>query len=86
MAIDRRSKPSFVLRGRRLTFGLIFIWAVVTFVLTWFAAELNGFSVFGFPLGFYMAAQGNLLIYLALIWFYNRRMRQIETEFGIDGE
>ena len=46
------------LRTRRLTFGLIFIWAVVTFVLTWFAAELNGFSVFGFPLGFYMAAQG----------------------------
>ena len=74
------------LRTRRLTFGLILIWAVVTFGLTWFAADLNGFSLFGFPLGFYMAAQGNLLIYLALIWFYNRRMRQIETEFGIDGE
>ena len=69
---------------RRLTFGLIFIWAVVTFVLTWFAAELNGVSVFGFPLGFYMAAQGSLFIYLALIWYYNRRMRQIEAEFGID--
>jgi putative solute:sodium symporter small subunit len=69
---------------RRLTFGLIFIWAVVTFVLTWFAADLNDFSVFGFPLGFYMAAQGSLFIYLALIWYYNRRMRQIEAEFGID--
>jgi putative solute:sodium symporter small subunit len=69
---------------RRLTFRLIFIWAVVTFVLTWFAADLNGFSVFGFPLGFYMAAQGSLFIYLALIWYYNRRMRQIEAEFGID--
>ena len=74
------------LKTRRLTFGLILIWAAATFVLTWFAAELNGFSVFGFPLGFYMAAQGNLVIYLALIWFYNRRMYQIETEFGIDGE
>jgi putative solute:sodium symporter small subunit len=72
------------LSTRRLTFGLIFIWAVVTFVLTWFAAELNGVSVFGFPLGFYMAAQGSLFIYLALIWYYNRRMRQIEAEFGID--
>lgn len=46
------------LRTRRLTFGLILIWSVVTFVLTWFAADLNGFSLFGFPLGFYMAAQG----------------------------
>ncbi len=74
------------LTTRRLTFGLIFIWTVVTFGLTWFAADLNDFSVFGFPLGFYMAAQGNLLIYLALIWFYNRRMRKVEEECGIDDE
>ena len=74
------------LTTRRLTFWLIFIWAVVTFGLTWFAADLNDFSVFGFPLGFYMAAQGNLLIYLALIWFYNRRMRKVEEECGIDDE
>ncbi len=74
------------LRTRRLTFGLILIWSVVTFVLTWFAADLNGFSLFGFPLGFYMAAQGNLVIYLALIWYYNRRMRKVEEECGIDDE
>ena len=74
------------LRTRRLTFGLILIWSVVTFVLTWFAADLNGFSLFGFPLGFYMAAQGNLVIYLALIWYYNRRMGKVEEECGIDDE
>lgn len=74
------------LRTRRLTFGLILIWTVITFGLTWFAADLNDFSVFGFPLGFYMAAQGNLLIYLALIWFYNRRMRKVEEECGIGDE
>jgi putative solute:sodium symporter small subunit len=42
--------------------------------------------VFGFPFAFYMAAQGNLLIYLALIWFYNRRMRKVEDECGIADE
>ncbi len=74
------------LMTRRLTFGLILIWTVITFGLTWFAADLNDFSVFGFPLGFYMAAQGNLVIYLALIWFYNRRMRKVEEECGIGDE
>ena len=73
-------------RTRRLTLRLLFVWAIVTFVLTWFAAELNRFNLFGFPLGFYLAAQGNLLIYLALIWFYNRRMRKVEEECGIDDE
>ena len=60
------------------------IWVVVTFVLSGFAAELNSVDFLGFPLGFYMAAQGSLFIYLALIWYYNWRMRQLDAEYGID--
>lgn len=74
------------LKTRRLTLGLLVIWVFITFVLAWYARELNAFSLFGFPLGFYMAAQGSLVIYLAIIWYYNRRMRQLEKEFGIDDE
>ena len=65
---------------------LLGIWVVITFGFPWFAQELNDFSLFGFPLGFYMAAQGTLVIYLFLIWIYNRRMRQLEKRFGIDDE
>ena len=74
------------LKTQRLTLGLLVIWVFITFVLAWYARELNAFSMFGFPLGFYMAAQGSLVIYLAIIWYYNRRMRQLEKEFGIDDE
>ncbi|MGV0977364.1 MAG: sodium/substrate symporter small subunit, partial [Azonexus sp.] len=77
---------SYWLKTRRLTFSLLLIWVVVTFGLSWFADELNSSSFFGFPLGFYMAAQGSLIIYLALIWFYNREMRKLDTELGIDDE
>jgi putative solute:sodium symporter small subunit len=73
-------------KTRHLTIGLLVIWVFITFVLAWYAQELNAFSLFGFPLGFYMAAQGSLVIYLAIIWYYNRRMRQLEAEFGIDDE
>ena len=74
------------LKTRRLTFVLLLVWVFITFGFSWFAGELNPFSFFGFPLGFYMAAQGSLIIYLALIWFYNRRMRKLDTELGIDDE
>jgi cation/acetate symporter len=74
------------LKTRRLTFVLLLVWVVITFGFSWFAGELNPFSFFGFPLGFYLAAQGSLIIYLALIWFYNRRMRKLDTELGIDDE
>lgn len=77
---------AYWLKTRRLTFTLLFVWIVVTFGASWFARELNEFSLFGFPLGFYMGAQGVIFIYLLIIWFYNRQMRRLEREFGIDDE
>ena len=71
---------------KRLTYVLLLIWAAITFGLSWYADELNPFRLFGFPLGFYMAAQGSMILYLAMIWFYNRRMRRLERELGIDDE
>lgn len=70
----------------RLTLQLLFVWLVVTFGLTWFARELNEYSFLDFPLGFYLEAQGVLLIYLAIIWYYNRRMRQLDAEYDIEQE
>ena len=74
------------LKTRRLTFSLLVVWVAVTFGLSWFADELNSSSLFGFPLGFYMPAQGSLFIFLALIWFYNRKMRKVDGELGIADE
>ena len=73
-------------KTRRLTLTLLIIWVLVTFVLSWFSSWLNQWQFLSFPLGFYMAAQGSLLLYLLLIWIYNRRMRQLDAEYGIDDE
>ena len=32
-------------KTRRLTIGLLVIWVVITFVLAWYAQELNAFSL-----------------------------------------
>lgn len=71
-------------KTRRLTLVLLLIWILVTFVLNWFARELNTLVIFGFPLGFYMGAQGLLVVYLLIIWFYNRQMRRLDAEYGED--
>lgn len=73
-------------KTRRLTISLLVLWLVITFVMSWFSREINAMVIFGFPLGFYMSAQGILVVYLGMIWFYNRRMRQLDAEFGIDNE
>jgi len=69
-------------RNLRITALLFVLWFLVTFVVSYFARELNGISIFGFPFGFYMGAQGALLIYLAIIWYYARYMNALDQKYG----
>jgi putative solute:sodium symporter small subunit len=63
---------------------LLGVWFVATFVEAWFARELNTVTFLGFPLGFYMSAQGSLIIYVALIGIYALLMRKLDLEYNVD--
>jgi len=70
----------------RITGILLAIWFVVTFVMGWYARELNEINFIG-PLGFYMSAQGSLIIYVAIIWYYAHYMNNLDLEYGVhEGE
>ncbi|MCU0841642.1 MAG: DUF4212 domain-containing protein [Thiobacillaceae bacterium] len=74
-------------RNLRLTGVLLAIWFVVTFVVIWYAKELNEIVVAGFPLAFYMGAQGALIVYVVVIWVYAHRMNKLDREYGVhEGE
>jgi putative solute:sodium symporter small subunit len=74
-------------RTLNLTVVLLAIWFVVTFVMAYFAMDLHSIVIAGFPLSFYMAAQGSLIIYVLLIWFYARKMGELDREYGVaEGE
>ena len=47
---------------------------------------LDQFSFFGFKLGFWFAQQGDIYVFVALIFIYTWRMQVIDREFGIDDE
>jgi len=70
-------------RSLRITAILLTIWFVVTFVFIYYARELSGIKIFGFPLGFYMGAQGSLIIYVLIIWLYARYMNALDREYGV---
>ena len=69
-----------------MTASLLAIWFVVTYVAGFFARELNTITVFGFPLGFYMGAQGSLIVYVVIIFFYAVRMNKLDKEYGVSEE
>jgi putative solute:sodium symporter small subunit len=71
-------------RNLRLTAVLLFIWFVVTYVMAYFAIPLAEINFFGWPLSFYMAAQGSLIIYVVIIYVYAKRMRTLDLEYGVE--
>lgn len=70
-----------------LSLVLLAIWFVSTFVMGFFAIELDKIYFFDWPVSFYMAAQGSMIIYLVIIWFYAKTMNKLDREFGVaEGE
>jgi putative solute:sodium symporter small subunit len=69
-------------RTRRLTCVLLALWLATGFCTVYFARELARVTVFGWPLSFYMAAQGASLICLAIIGVYAWRMRRFDRDLA----
>ena len=65
------------------TLGLLALWFGVTFVTGYYAKELNAISFLGFPLGFYMFAQGSLVVYLLIIVVYVVVMNRLDRRYGV---
>ncbi len=77
--------PQYWRANLRLVGPLLVIW-LLSFVLpVVLAAPLNQISVLtGFPLGYYMGAQGTLVCFIVLTFVYSVRMRLLDRQYGID--
>ncbi len=70
-------------KTRGLTFTVLILWFFFSFVVHWFASDLNSITFIGFPLGFYMAAQGSLVAFVVIIFWLAYKQNQIDEEFGV---
>ena len=78
--MDDRIPPPYWHQTRSLTAILLLVWLLTGFGAVFFARELTGLTIFGWPLAFYLAAQGASLVYLALIGSYAWRMRRLDRQ------
>jgi putative solute:sodium symporter small subunit len=74
-------------RNLRITAILMIIWFVVTYVIGYYAISLSEVTFFGWPVPFYMGAQGSLIIYVLIIWYYATYMNKLDKQYGVqEGE
>jgi putative solute:sodium symporter small subunit len=70
-------------RTSTLMWVVLAIWFVFSFLIHFFATSLNEIKIIGFPLGFYMAAQGSLIVFVWVIFWHGRRQNAIDEEFNV---
>ena len=69
-------------RGSQLiTFALLAVWFGVTFGVAYGARALGG-QVAGWPLSFWVAAQGAPVVYVLLVALYARLAHRLDDAFG----
>ena len=61
------------------------IWFFFGYIIHMFVVPLNKITipVLDFPLGFYMAAQGSLIVFVVMLFVFARQQNRIDREFGM---
>ena len=58
------------------------IWFFFGYVVFMFGSSLNAASFLGYPLAYYMCAQGSIVSFVILIFWFANRQEKIDEEFG----
>lgn len=82
-AISTADRAEHWRRTRNLMIGHLAVWLVFGYVVHWFAVALNNISFFGWPLGYYMAAQGSLIVFVVQLFLFNRQQHAIDVRFDV---
>ena len=64
------------------------IWLFFGYIIHFFVVPLNKIviPILGFPLGFYMAAQGSLIVFVAMLFLFAKQQNKIDREFDVHEE
>ena len=82
-AVDPQAQQAYWRKTSGLMWTMLAIWFVASFLIHAFAPSLNAIRFLGFPLGFYMAAQGSLIVFVVMLFWFAARQNRIDEEFGV---
>ena len=60
------------------------IWFFFGYVIFMFGESINSASFLGYPLAYYMCAQGSLIAFVVLLFWFANKQESIDEEFGFN--
>lgn len=78
------NNDSYWAENVRLIFKLMLVWFTVSLLFGIILVEpLNTIHLAGFKLGFWFAQQGSVLSFVILIFYYVKKMGQLDRKYNI---
>ena len=71
-------------RSRLIMFTCLIILFLSAIVGPMFVADLNRFSIFDIPFGYYIGAQGSVLVFVVLVLWFAAKQHRLDQEHGFD--
>ncbi len=69
-------------KTRGLMILTLVIWFIFGYLIFMFGSSLNEGSFLGYPLAYYMCAQGSIVAFVILIFWFANSQEKIDEEFG----
>jgi putative solute:sodium symporter small subunit len=66
----------------RLMWITLGLWVFFGYIVHMFVNVLNKIVILGFPLGFYMGAQGSLIAFVVILFWFARAQDNIDKKHG----
>jgi len=87
MSFSKEQAAAYWQANIKLVLKLLVIWFVSAYCCgILFVDLLNTIQIGGYKLGFWFAQQGAMYIFVALVFYYAKRIGQIDREFGLEEE
>lgn len=78
-------KKTYWSENLRLIFICLAIWFVVSFGFGLILVEpLNAIRLGGYKLGFWFAQQGSIYTFVALIFWYSKKMNELDKKYSVE--
>ncbi|MFB2923702.1 DUF4212 domain-containing protein [Aerosakkonema funiforme] len=83
--MERDKHQAYWRANTALIRNLLIVWALVSIIFSILLVEpLNALRIGGVPLGFWMAQQGSIFVFVALIFIYAVQMDKLDRKHDID--
>ncbi len=83
--LNEEQAKAYWSRNLSLMVKLLVVWFVVSYGCGIILVDvLNQIQIGGYKLGFWFAQQGSIYVFVALIFYYAKKIGDLDREFGVE--